>query len=683
MVKTRNKLKKSGRTEGFNRSGHSMNPDRKTTGLTGVSKARDKSTIKRLQMYRNFKAKRDKTGKIVRPAPFQSKFADGTVARVEPNRKWFGNIKVVGQSALQKFQEELGKAIKDPYQVVMRQTKLPVSLLKESGKFARVHLLETESFENTFGPKKQRKRPTLADYDLDTYIEKVQKSSEDYVEDKDKSLMKESTECVDLSREWIMKAGLSKRIWGELYKVIDSSDVIIQVLDARDPMGTRCKQVETYLKKEKAHKHLFFVLNKVDLVPTWITQRWVKTLSAEYPTMAFRSSLTHPFGKGSLINLLRQFGKLHSDKQQISVGFIGYPNVGKSSVINTLRSKKVCKVAPLAGETKVWQYITLMKRIFLIDCPGVVFPTGETDEEKVLKGVVQVEKLKTPEDFIPAVLERVKREYICRMYKLTSWTDPNDFIDQVSRRTGKLLKGGEPDTNAVSKMILNDWQRGKLPFFVPPPVPEGLNEAKTLPKAPEAENNEKKKFEPKLAQDFSKIRVDLEYEGDDVQPLEEQPLEAGNPSDDEGDEDDGDEGAPIEESSEVVTNEIADEKALADEEEDWLDEEEDVEEMDECEESDDGTSKPKDKTLKLKSRTITKSGAFTVTPASRKSKTAEADDTENPRKKLTSKERRKLDRDQKKKKIGAHFYDVVNVKNKGKKKSFLEMAKAFRGHCKK
>ncbi len=49
---------------------------------------------------------------------------------------------------------------------------------------------------------------------------------------------------------------------------------------------------------------------------------------------------------------------------------IGYPNVGKSSVINALRSKKVCNVAPIAGETKVWQYITLMKKIYLIDCPG-------------------------------------------------------------------------------------------------------------------------------------------------------------------------------------------------------------------------------------------------------------------------------------------------------------------------
>ena len=84
------------------------------------------------------------------------------------------------------------------------------------------------------------------------------------------------------------------------------------------------------------------------------------------------------------------YPQLHIDKKQISVGFIGYPNVGKSSVINTLRAKKVCKVAPVPGETKVWQYITLMRRIFLIDCPGVVYPTGDTDAEIVLKGVVRI-----------------------------------------------------------------------------------------------------------------------------------------------------------------------------------------------------------------------------------------------------------------------------------------------------
>ena len=73
------------------------------------------------------------------------------------------------------------------------------------------------------------------------------------------------------AREPIYAKGTSRRIWGELYKVLDSSDIVIHVLDARDPLGTRCKPVVDYLRKEKAHKHLVYVLNKVDLVPTWVT----------------------------------------------------------------------------------------------------------------------------------------------------------------------------------------------------------------------------------------------------------------------------------------------------------------------------------------------------------------------------------------------------------------------------
>lgn len=89
----------------------------------------------------------------------------------------------------------------------------------------------------------------------------------------------------------------------------------------------------------------------------------MKHFSKDKPTLAMHSSLTNPFGKGSLIELLRQYAKLHSDRKQISVGLIGYPNVGKSSIVNTLRQKKVANVAPIPGETKVWQYITLTRKI--------------------------------------------------------------------------------------------------------------------------------------------------------------------------------------------------------------------------------------------------------------------------------------------------------------------------------
>lgn len=137
---------------------------------------------------------------------------------------------------------------------------------------------------------------------------------------------------------------------------------------------------------------------------------------------------------------MRQFGKLHKDRKQISVGFIGYPNTGKSSVINALKKKKVCNVAPIAGETKVWQYITLMKRIYLIDCPGVVYPHGDTETDIVLKGVVRVENIPTPEDHVEEVLKRVKKEHIQRTYKINEWEDHVDFLEKLSARTGKLNK---------------------------------------------------------------------------------------------------------------------------------------------------------------------------------------------------------------------------------------------------
>ena len=108
-------------------------------------------------------------------------------------------------------------------------------------------------------------------------------------------------------------------------------------------------------------------MNKCDLVPNWSVRRWIAVLGETAPTLAFRASQTKPFGKGALIDVLRQFAHLKSDAKQISCGVVGYPNVGKSSVINALRAKAVCKVAPVPGETKIWQYVALTKRVNLID----------------------------------------------------------------------------------------------------------------------------------------------------------------------------------------------------------------------------------------------------------------------------------------------------------------------------
>jgi len=147
---------KYGREKG--KSNHSMNPNRPKESVKGVGNPRTAGTIKRLQMYRCTKAKRNPDGKITRPAPFQSYVMSGTQSRIEPSRSWFSNTKVITQNALQKFQDDMKTAMADPYQVVLRKTELPVSLLNERGKFARVHLLETESFDSTFGKKIKQKK---------------------------------------------------------------------------------------------------------------------------------------------------------------------------------------------------------------------------------------------------------------------------------------------------------------------------------------------------------------------------------------------------------------------------------------------------------------------------------------------------------------------------------------------
>ena len=286
----------------------------------------------------------------------------------------------------------------------LKTKKLPLSLVKETYNKTLSEgerLLQVQSFTDTFGPNSRRKRPNLSLQCMDQLMESVEEKHGFYEPSKDTDLHKnDMVELKNEARHAIFEKGLSKRIWEELYKVIDSSDVLIYVLDARNPNGTRTRSLEDHLKKNCPSKHLVFVLNKCDLVPTSVTQKWVKYLQNYAPTLAFQASVTNPYGKGSVIQLLKQFDMLHKEKQSISVGFIGYPNVGKSSVINALMKKTCCKVAPIPGETKVWQYITLTKRIYLIDCPGIVYDQGETDTDKVLKGVVRAERLPDPDAYI-------------------------------------------------------------------------------------------------------------------------------------------------------------------------------------------------------------------------------------------------------------------------------------------
>ncbi|KAJ2633522.1 GTPase required for pre-60S ribosomal subunit nuclear export and maturation [Coemansia sp. RSA 1290] len=626
--------------------------------LKGENFYRDRKKVQYVNMLKGGHAKYDSKGNLVKAAAFQS--SEAAPARIEPNRKWFGNTRVIGQKALEEFREQMSAKMNDPYQVLLRRSKLPTSLLHDNAQIGRVNMLQTESFGDTFGPKAQRKRPKLDVEGYEQLVKKITNSAENYDDKKDMNLLaNQQSDFTDAARDWYFGAGTSKRIWNELYKVIDSSDVVLHVLDARDPEGTRCRHVEKYLKAEAPHKHLVFVINKVDLVPTWVTARWVKVLSREYPTLAFHASINRSFGKGSLIQLLRQFTRLHADKRQISVGLIGYPNTGKSSIINTLRQKKVCNVAPVPGETKVWQYITMTRRIYLIDCPGIVqFSSSDTDTDIVLKGSIRTESLLTPEDYIPEILQRVRKEYIQRHYNMDQWSDAHDFLLQLGTNTGKLKKGGEPDLHVVSKMVINDWLRGRLPHYRAPPeysepLPKSAAdetdtaaEEQAAATADQEDENmaesgdEEKASHVTLAslnvnQKFSKIPVAAEFlpidlVGDkDLKDLE-------NESEDEDSEADIEQAQPKRKRS-------ADEEADSDVEADW----------DEVFQSAAGKETEVDSELD----TDLSSAEEGIDAANESSSSEEEEEVPQKAKRMTTN----------KQKVGNHYYKTANVKNRSRK----------------
>lgn len=175
-------------------------------------------------MY-NQRPTRDKTGKLIHEA-LQSKELPST--RIIPDRRWFGNTRVIGQKQLDEFRNEMSVKVNDAYTVLLREKKLPMQLLEDfdkvkrkgasegapgQGRELRANLLTTQPFESTFGPGRKRKRPTLAAESLSSLLEAAEKKEEGFEEEAPADHYKEGM------RDRAFEKGTSKRIWGELYKV--------------------------------------------------------------------------------------------------------------------------------------------------------------------------------------------------------------------------------------------------------------------------------------------------------------------------------------------------------------------------------------------------------------------------------------------------------------------------------
>merc|ERR1712137_1059231 len=240
------------------------------------------------------------------------------------------------------------------------------------------------------------------------------------------------------------------------------------------------------------------VLNKIDLVPREVVQAWLAYFRNEFPTIAFKCSTQNQrnhlgqssvapskasnsllntnecLGAATLLQLLKNYSRSRDIKTAITVGIIGYPNVGKSSLINSLNRSKVVGVGATPGFTKVMQEVHLDKKVKLLDCPGIVFATGTEDNmgEIMLRNCVKVEKIPDPVQPVEAILRKCNPVKLMIRYKIPEYSSTQEFLSHIARRRGKLLKGGVPDYMDAARIVLQDWNNGGISYYTIPPVEE-------------------------------------------------------------------------------------------------------------------------------------------------------------------------------------------------------------------
>ncbi|KAI0315678.1 P-loop containing nucleoside triphosphate hydrolase protein [Amylostereum chailletii] len=290
------------------------------------------------------------------------------------------------------------------------------------------------------------------------------------------------------------KEQLRKHYVRTLHKVVSDSDVVVLVLDARDPEGCRSRLLEEEVRRREGEgKKLVFVLNKIDLVPRSNAEAWLKHLRHSTPTLPFRSASGHQRTHLSsstapaLLRLLKAYKP--SASQSVTVGVVGYPNVGKSSLINTMKRAKVCPVASQPGHTKELQQIQLERGLRIVDSPGVIFDDDDASSSQsqqigvLLRNVVKVEDVDDPISVVEQILARTEKEKIMKIYNLPDFTSALEFLTMLALNTGRLLKGGTPDILAASRVVLADWNHQKIPFFTVPPTIHPSLVPSTLPGA--------------------------------------------------------------------------------------------------------------------------------------------------------------------------------------------------------
>jgi len=239
-------------------------------------------------------------------------------------------------------------------------------------------------------------------------------------------------------------------------KVLDQSDIILEVLDARFPNETKNNALEEFCQNK--NKKLIYVLNKSDL----ISKEKIKIPKG----ISLIVSGKNRSGIKKLRDKIKELSREIQKKGKITVGVLGYPNLGKSTIINLLIGKKSAGTGAEAGFTKGLQKLKLTSEIIIFDTPGVI-PENEYSTDKLEKLTKHAKinsksysQVKDPEQIITLLFNEYKTAFQ-KHFKIKT-NSSEELIEKVGREKNFLKKGDKVNFDKASRYILKEWQDGLI-----------------------------------------------------------------------------------------------------------------------------------------------------------------------------------------------------------------------------
>ena len=302
-------------------------------------------------------------------------------------------------------------------------------------------------------------------------------------------------------------------VWKQLWMTVEKGEILFQIVDGRNPLYYRCPDLEKYIKEVDKNKEIILIVNKADLMNDDLRKNWAdyfKTHNIKYiffsavneiEKMEKGESLSQPekidqsdyriFTRNELVQYIKEIGETiqkeeksienknnNKSKNQannaLMVGFIGYPNVGKSSIINVLMKTKKAAVANIPGRTKHYQTLflpeeqnlnILPKSICLVDCPGLIFPSFTTSKADMLvNGIYPIDTLSDIYNPIQIIINLIPSKILSNFYKITlpDIYSAKQFLQIISKKRGFYTGNGLPEEAKTAKLILRDYTSGKL-----------------------------------------------------------------------------------------------------------------------------------------------------------------------------------------------------------------------------